>query len=301
MVETHRGHAAAAQAAPLMIWPEFHHEAMATTFALLIADQSAEYSRQATAAAWRELDQLESELSRYVESSDIARANRIANGETITLGESALECLLLAAGISVATNRAFDAAYASQGVTSDQLPYTLDPENHTLTSHCAQLHLDLGAVGKGYALDRLAALLQDWQIEGACLQSGGSTALALGAPRGSTGWPVGLGEGESRRVFSLSRAALSGSGIAVKGAHLLDPRTGAPAPRMNRAWAFAPSAALSDALSTAFFVLSDPEVAAFCAAHPEIGAAVSSPDGALKIHGALEPLLRSPNASASET
>ena len=284
-----------------MNWPEFQYEAMATTFALLIADQPAEYARQAAAAAWRELDQLESELSRYVESSDIARTNRIANGETIALGESALECLLLAAGISVATNRAFDVAYASQGIVPGQPPYTLDPENHTLTSHCAQLHLDLGAVGKGYALDRLAALLREWQIEAACLQSGGSTALASGVPRGSAGWPVGLGEGESRRVVLLNHAALSGSGIAVKGEHLIDPRTSKAAPRMNRAWAFAPTAALSDALSTAFFVLSDPEIAEFCFANPEIGAAISGPDGALKIHGALKPLLQSPDASAASS
>ncbi len=270
-----------------MNWPEFHHEAMATTFAILIADQPAEYARQAAAAAWRELDRLESELSRYVESSDIARANRLACGDTLTLGDEAFECLLLAAGVSVATNRAFDVAYASEGAAG-RPPFTLDPENHTLTSHATRLHLDLGAVGKGYALDRLAALLREWQISSACLQSGGSTALALGPPNGTDGWPVGLGEGATRRILSLSHAALSGSGIAVKGGHLIDPRTGETAKRTDRAWAFAPGAAVADALSTAFFVLSDGEIAEFCAAHPEIGAAGATPDGAVELYGALK-------------
>ncbi len=274
-----------------MNWPEFHHEAMATTFAILIADQPDEYARQAAAAAWRLLDQLESELSRYVESSDIALANRLACGETLTLGDSALECLLLAAGVAVATNRAFDVAYASQEIVPGLPPFTLDPENHTLTSHAAQLHLDLGAVGKGYALDRMAALLQEWQIASACLQSGGSTALALASPAGCDGWPVGLGKGNGRRVIKLSQAALSGSGIAVKGEHLINPRTGTLAQRTDGAWAFAPSAALSDALSTAFFVMTDAEIIQFCADHPETGAAVASRDGSLEIHGSLKPLL----------
>jgi FAD:protein FMN transferase len=269
-----------------MSWLEFHHEAMATTFALFLADQPAEYARQAAAAAWRELDRLENELSRFVESSDIARANRLARGESLTLGDDALQCLLLAAGVTLATNRAFDAAFASAGV-SHQPPYTLDPENHILTSRATRLQLDLGAVGKGYALDCLAAVLRDWQIPRACLQSGGSTALALDPPAGATGWPVRLGDGPAHRTLELANLALSGSGTAVKGAHLINPRTGIPAVRADRVWALAPGAALSDALSTAFFVLPDEEIAEFCAAHLEIGAAVATPCGTLTLLGAL--------------
>jgi len=271
-----------------MNWPEFHHEAMATTFVIAIADQPAEYARQAAAAAWRELDQLESELSRYVESSDIARANRLARGESLVLGESALECLLVAAGVSIATGRAFDVAYASQGVTNAQPPFTLDPDQHTLTSQAERLHLDLGAIGKGYALDRMAAILQDWQVPAACLQSGGSTALALAAPRETLGWPVGIGEDDAYRVRSLQHAALSGSGLAVKGAHLLDPRTGSAAERDRRMWALAPNGALSDALSTAFFAMSDAEVVEFCRGAPDIGAAFIDDHGQLRCYGKLE-------------
>jgi thiamine biosynthesis lipoprotein len=273
-----------------MNWPEFHHEAMATTFAVIIADHPRDYARQAAAAAYRELDRLESELSRYVESSDIARANRLACGETITIGEDTLQCLLIAADVSIATGRAFDAAYASQrapGQPADAPLFTLDPDAHTLTSRAARLHLDLGAVGKGYALDRMAAQLSEWAVTTACLQSGGSTALALAPPSGHPGWPIGLGEGATHRLLLLSHVALSGSGIAVQGAHLIDPRTGAPAPRTTRAWALAPTAALSDALSTAFFVFQASELAAFCAAHPSIGAACVVSDTQLAAHGTL--------------
>jgi len=269
-----------------MNWPEFQHEAMATTFALVIADQPADYARQAAAATWRELDRLEGELSRYVETSDIARANRLARGETIAIGDDALECLLLAAEVAVATDRAFDCAYASARDAAE-VPFTLDPGAHTLTSHAARLHLDLGAIGKGYALDRLAALLREWEINCACLHGGGSTALALAPPAGRTGWPIGLGDGAPRRVLPLANVALSGSGVAVKGPHLIDPRTAAPAARARRAWALAPTAALSDALSTAFFVMTDATVAAFCAGRADLGAALATADNSLVTHGTL--------------
>ncbi|MDQ5977400.1 MAG: FAD:protein transferase [Verrucomicrobiota bacterium] len=268
----------------------FEHEAMATTFGLFISGQEAAYARQAAGAAWRELDRLESELSRYVESSDIARANRLARGESIVLGEDALHCLLVAAEVSAATGRAFDPAYASvavEGAAPDAPLYSLDPATHTLISHAARLHLDLGAVGKGYALDRLAATLREWDVESALLQSGGSTALALAAPPGEPGWHLGLGEDASYRTIPLTHAALSGSGIAVKGSHLIDPRRGTPSARTQRVWALAPNAAVSDAVSTAFFIMNPEEIAAFCAAHPEIGAACQQDDGTLRSWGSL--------------
>lgn len=273
-----------------MSWAEFQHDAMATTFALAIAEQTADYARQAAVAAWREIDRLESELSRYVESSDIARANRLGRGETIPIGEDAMNCLLLGAGLTVATHRAFDIGYASERAPDDPAdgpPFTLDPDAHTLTSRVSRLHLDLGAIGKGYALDVVAELMDEWQIEAVCLQSGGSTVLARGAPAGHAGWPIGLGEGPAARSLALAHASLSGSGIAVKGVHLFNPRRGVAADRQTRVWALAPCAAVSDALSTAFFVMTNAEVAAYCASNADIGAAIATTDGQLVLHGTL--------------
>lgn len=274
----------------------FQHEAMATYFEIVIAGQERDYARYAAEACFRELDRLEDLLSRYRESSDIARANGLARGATAPVMHETLECLLIAADVALATGRAFDPAYATERgpeLPADAPPFTLDPDHHTLTSHAERLHLDLGAVGKGFALDRMADLLREWNIDSACLNAGGSSVLPLGAATASNarGWPIGLGEGRGHRTIFLSGQSLSGSGTAVKGAHLIDPRTGQPAPRVSRTWALAPTAALADALSTAFFVMVEADIAAFCTEHPEIGAALTAPGEELIVHGALRELL----------
>jgi thiamine biosynthesis lipoprotein len=141
--------------------------------------------------------------------------------------------------------------------------FELDEAELKVTVQAGRMVFDLGAVGKGYALDQAAALLQDWGIENAFLNAGDSTLLALGNPPGEDAWQVTLADGA--RALTLKDRALSGSGFQVKGAHIMDPRTLRPVPvKESRSYALAPSAALSDALSTAFMILSEAEVAALC-------------------------------------
>ena len=277
-----------------MSWVTFRHEAMTTHFEVLIDGHQADYARQAATAVWREIDRLETVLSKFIPTSDISRANRLERGASTMLGEDAFECLVIAADVCLATNRTFDAAYATvrgPDLPADALPFTLDPETHAITSRAEQLALDLGAIGKGYAVDRAADLLREWGITTACVNSGGSTALALAAPARHDGWPLGIGAGETQHRLALVEAALSASGVAVKGAHVIDPRTGEPAARTSRTWALAPSAAVSDAVSTAFFVMTEPAIAQFCAEHPEIGAAIATREDELIVHGALKAYL----------
>jgi thiamine biosynthesis lipoprotein len=257
----------------------FQHETMATEFVIHIAGHSPSYARHAAASAFRELDCLESELSRYVESSDISRANGLALGESTVISDNAFECLWLAVEAFEATAGAFDAAYASKRVGSDdqraRVGFSLERATHTLVSHAEKLQLDLGAIGKGFALDRLAEHLAEWDVNAACLQCGGSTVLALDPPEGERGWPVTF-HGEK---IALARGALSASGLSVQGEHIIDPRRKGVAERGTRTWAWAPSAAWSDALATAFFVMSDEEIEAFCCQHPEVGGAVLTTSG----------------------
>lgn len=274
--------------------PTFRHEAMTTYFEIVIAGQAEDYARQAAGAVFRLIDQLEGELSRFVESSDIARANRLDSGGSTRIGEAALDCLLVAADVSMATDRAFDPAYASirpPDLPAHAPPFTLDPDSHSITSRATRLRLDLGAIGKGYALDCGADTLREWGVESACLSAGGSTVLAYGPATDGLGWNIGIGEGRSFRVSPDLACALSGSGTAVKGSHLIDPRTGKPVSRHTRVWSLASSAAQADALSTAFFVMQAGEIGAFCREHPEVGAALVAADGGFILHGVLRKML----------
>lgn len=272
--------------------PRFQHEAMATFWELTLPGADPAYARQAAQAAFREVDRLEGELSRFIEHSVIARANRLPPGGTLILPPDVLACLLLAAEVSVATERAFDPAFRSlrpPELPPELPPYFLDPETHRLTSRAERLDLDLGAVGKGYALDCVADLLREWGFTTAHLNAGSSSVLAFGDESAAgAGWAAGLVDGDGARVaVPLQDASLSGSGTDEQGEHLMDPRTGQPAAVRPRAWALAPSAAQADALSTAFFVLEEPQIREVCAAYPGIGAAWLAADGSLRGAGTL--------------
>ena len=102
------------------------------------------------------------------------------------------------------------------------------------------------------------------------LDAGGSTLLALDPPRGEQGWMVGT-KTPGEKLIPLANSAFSGSGFDVQGLHIIDPRTARPANlKRKNAWAFAPNAALADALSTAFIIMSKKEIRELCSRHEGI-------------------------------
>ncbi|MCX6996040.1 MAG: FAD:protein FMN transferase [Kiritimatiellaeota bacterium] len=127
----------------------------------------------------------------------------------------------------------------------------------------------MGAIGKGFALDRMAEELAEWEPSPWLLVAGGSSLLAGAPPPAAPGWEARLEESGALRRCWLAHGALGGSGVSTKGLHILDPRSGAPARRRARAWARARSAAEADALSTAAMVLSEAELAEIMAARTD--------------------------------
>jgi thiamine biosynthesis lipoprotein len=239
---------------------QFNHAAMATHFQVRINCDDKMYAAKAAQAAFDLVDSLEARLSRFRSNSDIARIGDLAPGEKMRLSQPAFGCLQIAERMERATNGAFCATPAALKTQPSLPKWSLLADEQSILCLSGQLQFDLGAIGKGFALDRTAELLCRWDCRSFLLIAGGSSVLAGDPPAETPGWSCGLGEDHASQRFLLAHASLSGSGLAVQGSHILDPRNGRPASRQMRAWALADSAAESDALSTACMVLSEPEL-----------------------------------------
>lgn len=272
----------------------FAHAAMATTFEIIIQHEDKVYARQAADAAFDEVDRIEAELSRYLENSDVTRINNLPAGQPLLVGIETFECLKVSAEVYADTDGAFDVTIGlllDCWRDEDKKPRTPSPEElafarehtgmsllhldevaHTVELTSSPIRVDLGGVGKGYGVDRMAALLRDWSIDRALIHGGFSSVLALDAPQGAPGWPVTLSDPHDRRQtlarLNLTNKAVSGSGLE-KGGHIIDPRIARPIEGKIAAWSVTPDAATGDALSTAFMIMTVDEVQAYCATHPE--------------------------------
>ena len=243
----------------------FNQYAMATQFQVRIADQDKTYAAQTAQAAFALVATLESLLSRFRPNSDIAQIAQLAPDEKMRLSEPVFACLQLVQKMERATGGAFSVTAAALQTQAAPPQWSLLPAEFSIRCESGTLAFDLGAIGKGFALDRMAEVLREWECPAFLLVAGGSSILAGAAPAGTIGWSCGLGDDQALQRYWLTHSSLSGSGLNVKGAHILDPRTGQPAKRQSRAWALARTAAESDALSTAAMVLEETEINAILA------------------------------------
>jgi thiamine biosynthesis lipoprotein len=300
-------------------------EAMACEFEVLLDARKYPAGADAALAALDLVDQLESQLTIFRDTSELMAINRRAAHEPVVVEPRLFKLLARAVELSRATGGAFDITagplskvwgfYRRQGsmpgadevaaalalVGSDKLQ--LEPQERTIRFQQPGMELNLGAIGKGYALDRAAELLAGQEIHDFCLHGGNSSVLARGSriaecglqfdpgnqsairnPQSAIGWSVALRHPLKPEVrlaeFRLVNRALgtSGSGTQFfhhqgrRYGHVLDPRTGWPADKVLSATVIAPTAEQADALSTALYVLGLDAAREFCQSRPEIGA-----------------------------
>lgn len=280
---------------------------MATRFEFVLLGKDPVRLRAAGEEALDEIDRVEAQLSLYRGGSEIATVNARASfgpvavsPEVFSLVQRALELSEISGGafdITVAPlvrcwgfmkgngARPTDAQVAEAREVVGSRHLELDETRSTIRFKRAGMMLDLGSIGKGYALDLAAEVLRDAGVENALLHGGTSTICAIGQDQ-SGPWKVAIDKpalpSESEipataaassaeepmavvelRDEALSVSAVWGKFFTVEGrtfGHVLDPRTGWPAEHDLLGAVVVPSAAASDALSTAVLLASEEDL-----------------------------------------
>jgi thiamine biosynthesis lipoprotein len=282
---------------------------MNTVFEVMLVEEDARVAESAAYAVFQKVDRLEEQISRFLDVSEVAMISRLKPGETYRVAPETLDLLLIATRVCAATRGAFDVTVgavmdALRGVghrwggltakergdaldTCGMNRLVIDTENLLVAvkpdrqGRDTPLELDFGAVGKGYAVDLGCALLaEDYGFTDFLIHGGTSSVAARGSMGdGPAGWPVGVGGDWKTRAgldaVRLRGGAISGSGFEVKGAHIVDVRHGAAAAKHAAAWSYAPTAAVADALSTAFLGMGWGEIVTACGELEGCGALVA--------------------------
>jgi FAD:protein FMN transferase len=287
--------------------------AMATTFEVAVPFGTPNALRAAE-AAFDLIDNLEALLTVYRDDSEVSAMNHSALSTPIRVSAELFALLQLAARLTTDTQGAFDVAAgalvkawgffrgprrvpsaeerAAALRATGMRHVVLDPENRTVRFLQPGLQINLGSIGKGYALDRAVRVLEEsGNISSGLLHAGHSSVYAMGKePVTGQGWRVALRHpweaGRRLGTLTLRDRALGTSAATFqhldhygrKLGHILDPRTGWPTEGIASASATAPMAAEADALATSFFILGVEPARVYCARRPEIGA-VLLPEG----------------------
>jgi thiamine biosynthesis lipoprotein len=263
--------------------------AMATRFELVLHGPNSTRLRAAGEAALKEVERLEAQLSLYRPTSEIARVNALAARESVRVSPSVFRLLQHARQLQIESGGAFDITVAplvrcwgfmhGTGHMPDPVEIEvarshsgmahvmLDEENYSVRFDREGVMIDLGAIGKGYAIDCAAETLREAGVFSALLHGGTSTVYGLGAPPDADGWKIAITPPPDQppretavvlRDNALSVSAVWGKCFEAAGkkfGHVIDPRTGWPVNNAVQAAVLLPSATETDALSTALLVV----------------------------------------------
>jgi thiamine biosynthesis lipoprotein len=283
--------------------------AMATTFEMVVPFQTPE-AQCAGREAFELLDALEEQMTVYRDTSEVCRLNRLAWRRAVRVEARLFHLLALAARIHAGSDGAFDVTAGAlikawgffrgpRRVPADaeriealarvgMQHVEMDEQRRTVRYHRPGLEVNLGSIGKGYALDRMGELLaKRWKIPAMLLHGGSSSVYARGNPHhDGRGWRVRIRHPWMQDRI-LADVWLRDQGLGTSAAtfqylehegkklgHILDPRTGWPASGLASVSVIAPTAAEADALSTAFYVGGIDVARRWCEAHPGTGAIV---------------------------
>ena len=278
----------------------------------------------AVMADMRRIDEL---MSHYKPDSQLSHINQHANEEPVQVDKELFDLIKLSTYYSQITEGAFDITYASVGYLYDYpkhihpteaqiknaLPgvnwrnMLLDEAHHTVRFEHPGMRIDLGGIGKGYAVDRGIDILKARGIQHAVVTAGGDTRIIgdhMGRP-----WVVAIQHPDDpTKVVTripLSDSAMSTSGDyerffdegGVRYHHIIDPHTGHSASKVRSATILAPTATQTDGMSKTAFVLGAEKTLEIINRMPEYDAVFITPDGKILYSNGLRP----PNPRPGDT
>lgn len=278
--------------------------AMGTEFKIYLYAEQDEQAEALFGAAFAEIERLDETLSNYKPESELSRINRLGGHETVTTDPEMFALLRTCIDYSRKSDGTFDITVGPlmrawgffRGQGRYPAPWQLDKAREKVgwekvqldatrrTVHFAVdgMELDLGGIGKGYAVDRVIRQLRIAGVKAALVDAGSSTLYAIGAPPGKKGWLVRVPKpGDRAQTIStvlLRDEALSTSGSYEKFfqlngrtyCHIMDPRTGAPVEGMLQATVIGADGATTEALSKPMFVMGTKQGAKYLADFPGV-------------------------------
>ena len=286
---------------------------MGTVFEIAAYDQTSEHASVALENAFQEIVRVDNLLSNYKSDSALSSLNRSAHfhaekvpSDLYRVVEESVRFSRLSGGkfdISIAPLvDLWKAAIAGEGAPSlakqqaakacvgyEKIELT-PPDQIAFHSSC--MRLDLGAIGKGYAVDRAAEVLRSSGIRNALINAGGSTILAMGSPPGQSAWLIHLRDLshqvdpqvmlKDESVSTSEQTAPSLLGDATAG-HIIDPDTGTPLRTEFAVSVIAQTGTLSDALSTTSLLLGPAKGKGLVQGMPDVSAIWISRDAQMEM------------------
>ena len=284
---------------------------MGTMFDIVVYHGSRPEAEAAIARAMDEISRLDRVMSHYRADSDLSRLVRDGRHAFVSVPASLYEVIERASMFSERSGGRFDITVAplvnlwTAAAADGRRPAAGEiaaarrcvgvglielrpPDRIRLRSDCVEL--DLGGIGKGYAVDRALSVLRTAGVRRALVNAGGSSIAAIGAPPGRSGWPVALRSTASGSAMLVLRHASvstsqqnglpAGNGTGQAG-EIIDPLNGAPAAAAGSVSVVAPHAIDSDALSTTLLMLSREDGSRLLDGFPAVSAVWMSADGSV--------------------
>ncbi|OYT72454.1 MAG: thiamine biosynthesis protein ApbE [Armatimonadetes bacterium CP1_7O] len=259
----------------------FRWRAMGTEFAVHLPEGDARTAESIAGMLREETQRLEHQLSLYLPDSDLCFLNAHAHQHPVRVEPELFQLLQTCKSLYALTEGVFDPTVTpllrlwgfvdkqfrvpTHEAVEETLPRVgmelvlLEPEGRWVYYALPGVELSFGAIGKGWAIAQCVRLLRSLGVGSALIDSGGSTLYALGAPPDAEGWQFRMPDGSEAL---LRDAAVGVSGDAeqyfevegVRYGHIIDPRTGYPAPSRPPVAVIGDDPVLCDALSTAIYI-----------------------------------------------